>query len=272
MATQRVVSHKAMVGSQKALIKSPYVYVKFNQTPGATNILDTGNLSPATKSYLVNGTLSNIWATPGFINPNAANSNYVALNDPVYKAHFQMNTLAGVGQLLFFYEVKCSSFVQVSGPIDQYLFGFGHFSGANSIQLFLDKTAGNFSHRITDNAGTIYSKSHNILAGASLITKVAVLFDFINQQVLTGINGSAAATSTFTGATFGAVNSARIPTLMSKSDASPGLYLGSSIFLSEFACFRLTGDYSGLFSGLIPRWDGTEAHGLPWDVLVSMGV
>ena len=272
MATQRIVSQKPMVASQKALIKSPYVYVKFNQAPGATNILDRGTLTPVTKSYPVNGTLNAVWSSPGFINPNAANSNYVALNDPAYKAHFSMDTLAGVGQLLLFYEVKSSGFVQVAGPTDQYIFAYGHFSGANSLQVYLDKGLGNISHRVTDNASTLYSKSHNILAGAVPITKVVVLFDFINQQVLTGINGNAAASSSFTGATFGPTNTNRVPTLMSKSDTSPGLYLSHSIFLSEFACFRITGDISSLFSGLTTVWDGTEAHGLPWDTLVSMGV
>ena len=150
MATVRVVSHKPLIPSQKGLIKSPYVYVKFNGVPGNTTVTDNGTLTPATKTYTVNGTLSSVWGTPGFINPNATNANYIELNDQVYKDFFQMNTLAGVGQLLFFYEVKCSSFVQVSGPIDQYIFGFGHFSGANSIQLYLDKTTGNFSHRLTE--------------------------------------------------------------------------------------------------------------------------
>lgn len=272
MATARVVSHKPLIPSQKGLIKSPYVYVKFNGVPGNTTVTDKGTLTPVTKTYTVNGTLSSIWGTPGFINPNATNANYIELNDQVYKDFFQMNTLAGVGQLLFFYEVKCSSFVQVSGPIDQYIFGFGHFSGANSIQLYLDKTTGNFSHRLTDNSATIYQKAQTNVAGTPTIGKVCLLFDFINKQVLVGVNGLSAVTTTFTGATFGAVTAARKPTLMSKSDTSPGLYLGSSIFLSEFACFRITGDISGQFSGLIPRWDTTEAHSLPWDALVSAGV
>lgn len=273
MATQRTVAHKPRI-TQKALIKSPYVYFKFNGVSGNTTVTDKGTTLATTKTYPINGTLNAVWSTPGFVNPSSANSNYIELTDQAYKDFFQMNTLAGTGQLLMFYEVKCSAFTQVTTPSlsDQYIFSYGHFSGANSIQVYLDKTSGNFSHRLTDNAGTIYQKAQTVVAGTPTINKICLLFDFINQQVLVGANGLPLVTSTFTGATFGAVNSNRKPTFFAKSDTSPGLYLGNSIFLSEFACFRITGDISNSFSNILTVWNGTEAHSLPWVTLTSAGI
>lgn len=258
--------------SYQRKLASKHVYFPFSEAAGTITAHDAGiGVNPASTVLSVSGTTTGLYADRGFITPNAANLNQIIMSDAAYNAHFVPNGLQGIGGLLFIYSIKCAAFVQEAGPIDQYLFGYGHFSAANSIQLFFDKTAGNVSYRYSSKENNTLTKAMTIKAGDSLITNVCHLFDFKNAQVLTGINGAAMPTMSIPG-TAAQPLAARNPVLLAKSDASSGLYLGSSIKVTQFACFRCLTDISANFQSIVTALGSGEIHQLPWRDLYLAGV